>query len=99
MAIMKTLTVNGTTYEVVDGALRDSVANEYSSSATYAIGDYCLHDGTLHECTQAITVGEAWDENHWASVSVMEKVSDLQESFGELDISYDSVNKRIVFTL
>ena len=45
-------------------------AAEYSATATYAIGDYCTHDGKLYRCTTAITEPEAWTEAHWTETTV-----------------------------
>lgn len=46
-----------------------SVANEYSTSSTYALNDYCYYQGNLYRCTTAITSSEAWNSNHWIAVS------------------------------
>ena len=44
------------------------VAEEYSSSATYAIGDYCIYNNLFYRCTTAIATAEAWDSTHWVQV-------------------------------
>lgn len=61
-----------------DAALRASMAAAYSSSATYAVGDYCLKDGQLYECNTAITTAEAWTAAHWTAVTVGGELSDLK---------------------
>ena len=45
----------------------DAILNaaEYSAAQTYALDDYCTHDGKLYRCTTAITEAEAWTEAHW----------------------------------
>ena len=43
---------------------------EYSSAQTYALGDYCTHDGKLYRCTTAITEAEAWTVAHWTETTV-----------------------------
>lgn len=50
----------------------DAILNaaEYSETSTYALGDYCTHDGNLYRCTTAITEAEAWTEAHWTETSV-----------------------------
>lgn len=50
----------------------DAILNaaEYSEASTYALGDYCTHDGNLYRCTTAITEAEAWTEAHWTETSV-----------------------------
>lgn len=69
---------------VVDDSLRKSVAAEYSSSATYAVGDYCLHNGQLYECNTAISTAEAWTAAHWTAVTVGKEISGLKGDLGEL---------------
>lgn len=41
----------------------------YSLSATYAINDYVIYSSALYRCIVAITVAEAWNANHWASIN------------------------------
>ena len=56
------------------------VASEYSSSNTYAVGDYVYHSGTLYKCTTAITTAEAWTAAHWTAAKLAEDVGDLKSS-------------------
>lgn len=44
-------------------------ADGYDASRSYAVGDYCLRDGTLYRCTTA-TAGEAWNAAHWAATTL-----------------------------
>lgn len=44
-------------------------AGDYDAGKSYAVGDYCLHDGTLYRCTTA-TAGEAWNAAHWAATTL-----------------------------
>lgn len=50
--------------------LPDIVADEYSTSSTYAVGSYCLHDGKLYVCVSAVTTAGAWNSNKWEEVSI-----------------------------
>lgn len=46
------------------------IAPEYSKK-TYAVGDYCIHDGKFYVCKTAITgSGEAWTAAHWTETTV-----------------------------
>ena len=66
--IQKALNEN---WDKVDAAVKAlSSAAEYSAAQTYALGDYCTHDGKLYRCTTAITEAEAWTEAHWTETSV-----------------------------
>ena len=53
------------------------IASEYSSSKTYAVGDYVYHNGTLYKCTTAITTAEAWTSGHWAAAKLADDCSGL----------------------
>jgi hypothetical protein len=48
-----------------------SIAPAFSSSSTYAVGDYCTHEGLLYKCTTAVTTAGAWDSTKWTAVSAM----------------------------
>lgn len=54
------------------------IAQAYDSTATYAVGDYCIHDNVLYKCSTAISTAEAWTAAHWTAVVVMDEVSDLE---------------------
>ena len=60
-----------------DGAARGSLADAYSASSTYAVGDMVLKDGRLYECNTAISTAEAWTAAHWTAVTVSEKLADI----------------------
>lgn len=66
--------------EQVKGILNNIVADEYSSSATYAVGDYVLHDGKLYICKTAIATAEEWTAAHWTEVDISGEVKDLKSS-------------------
>jgi hypothetical protein len=50
------------------------VAEEYSSSTTYALGSYCIYNNLLYRCTTAITTAEAWNSNHWTQIVLADDV-------------------------
>ena len=57
-------------FEKLDAAVSTAQsADGYDASRSYAVGDYCLHDGTLYRCTTA-TAGEAWNAAHWAATTL-----------------------------
>lgn len=65
------------------------LASEYSSSKTYAVGDYCFHAGTLYECTTAITTAENWTAGHWTAAKLAEDTSELKTALdGLLETHY-----------
>lgn len=79
------------------GVLGDDIADQYSNSATYAVGDYVIHDNALYKCNTAITTAEAWTAAHWTAVALADEVqtntqaiadtaADLAQLAGEVGI-------------
>lgn len=56
---------------------QSAIADQYDSTATYAVGDYCIKDGFLYKCTTAIATAEAWTSGHWESTAVTEEFCDI----------------------
>ena len=52
-----------------------NIAEDYDDSTTYAVGAYCLHQGTLYKCTTAVSSPETFDPTKWSSVLVMDEVA------------------------
>lgn len=85
------------TTTVEDGAITNAklatsfvtpgTASAYSSSATYAVGDYVFHGGALYRCITAITTAEAWTAAHWTEVALGDDVSNLKSAMTQLDTS------------
>lgn len=67
-------------------------ANEYSSSATYAVGDYCSYEGKVYKCVTA-TASEAWTPSHWSATKI------LAEVFGKLDSNLGAANSGKFLTI
>ena len=63
-------------------------APTYSTSATYAVGDYVLYNSGLYECNTAITTAEAWTAAHWTAVKVGPELTDLKTAIFK-DVSID----------
>lgn len=60
------------------------VADAYSSSKTYKVGDYVLHNSNLYRCTTAITTAEAFTAAHWTQIVLANDVSDLKTDFNDI---------------
>jgi hypothetical protein len=61
----------------------NALAGAYDATATYAVGDLCIYDGILYECTTAITTAEAWDATHWKTSNFGDAVSDLNRQLSD----------------
>ena len=64
-----------------------NIADTYSSSSTYSIGEYCLYNNNLYMCTSAITVAEAWNSSHWLQVTIGEELYDKVDKIGGKGLS------------
>lgn len=58
-----------------------NLADEYSASKTYAVGDFVMHLDKLYRCKTAITTAEAWTAAHWEETSMGEETSALKSAF------------------
>ena len=70
-------TVLGAINEVAQGGGgggTDVIADDFDSTATYAVGDYCIYNGSLYKCTTAVTTAGDWDSSDWTETLVMDEV-------------------------
>ena len=68
-------TVIGAINEVAEGGGgMDVIAEDFDNTATYAVGDYCIYNGSLYKCTTAVTTAGDWDSSDWTETLVMDEV-------------------------
>ena len=70
-------TVLGAINEVAQGGGgggTDVIAEDFDSTATYAVGDYCIYGDSLYKCTTAVTTAGDWDSSDWTETLVMDEV-------------------------
>lgn len=65
------------------GTVKASIADDFSTSVNYAVGDFCYHLGTLYKCTTAHTAG-AWNAEHFTATQVGDEIGELKNTLGEL---------------
>ena len=53
------------------------IADTYSSSVPYNVGDQVIHEGNLYECTSRIAEAEQWTAEHWIQTNIGDKISDF----------------------
>lgn len=58
----------------------DLLADDYSTSKTYAVGDYVIYSGNLYRCTTAIATAESWTAAHWTQAQVGPDLNDLKSA-------------------
>lgn len=61
-------------------ALPNSVADLYSNTSTYSVGDTVMRGGLRYVCKTAITVAEEWTSSHWKSESVQTAMDSLSRT-------------------
>ena len=57
-------------------AFLNTVAEQYSSSQTYNVGDYVLYNWALYRCNTEISLGEAWTPAHWTAAELAADVAE-----------------------
>lgn len=50
--------------------LANLLAEAYSVTADYFVGEFCTYNSYVWECKTAISGGEAWNANHWIQLGV-----------------------------
>ena len=48
--------------------LANLLADTYSVTADYFVGEFCIYNSYVWECTTAISGGEAWNASHWTQL-------------------------------
>lgn len=64
------------------------LAPNYSTEATYTVGQHVIYSGNLYSCITAITTPEAWDATHWTQVQVGNEVSDLKSALTDVSAGF-----------
>lgn len=74
---LEAVKVNGVTQTITNKAIdinETKIADKYSDSSTYAVGDYCIYNNTLYICNTTISTAEAFDSTKWTEISVTSKI-------------------------
>ena len=69
-----------------------NLAPEFSTTSTYAVGDFCIYKDALYRCTTAITTPGAWSSSKWTAVKTMSEVKTLKTD------KLDSIDVAAVFS-
>lgn len=60
--------------DAIEDASGLNIAEEYDDTSTYAVDDYCVHEGLLYKCITAISTAESWTPAHWSRVYVTDEM-------------------------
>lgn len=69
-----------------------NITNEFSTSSTYAVGDYVIYERQLYQCTTAVTIAGSWNSTNWTQAVLGNDVGELKS---EVDISNDNIYKYV----
>lgn len=72
---------SGVSINDVTQGLEEVIAPAFSTSATYALGDYVMYNSKLYECTTAVTTAGAWNPANWTESKVMTSFAPIPSSF------------------
>ena len=67
-AVVKWQGSSSTRYAKKNYTIKLDDATNYSTTATYAVGDYAKYNGTVYICNTEISTAEAWNSAHWDEV-------------------------------
>lgn len=73
-----------TNAKLANSFITPGVAGAYSSSATYAVGDYVYYNKTLYRCITAITTAEPWTAAHWTAAVLGNDVGELRSGLSNV---------------
>ena len=66
--------------DAIEDASGKNIAEEYDDTSTYAVEDYCVHEGILYKCTTSIQTAEAWTPAHWTRCLITDEMSTSAET-------------------
>lgn len=64
---------------------KDGVADEFDSTKTYAVGEYCIYENKLYKCTAAITTGENFNSAKWEATTIGNVIAEIEKEVNELN--------------
>lgn len=65
------------------GSSNANIAPDYDATSTYAVGDWCIYNGTLYQCNTAIPIAEAFDPTHWTAKKVVDAFADIEDELND----------------
>lgn len=90
---------NAVVTEALDGkADIADLAPAYSTSGTYAVGDYVTYNGNVYRCTTAISTAEAWTPAHWTQVAIGTELTQYNGDLRQLSSSIAPVESSATAT-
>ena len=60
-------------------------ADEYDSTKTYSVGEYCIYEGVVYKCITPITSAEPWTVSHWFETNITDELLFQSERIENLE--------------
>lgn len=79
-----------------DLVLDGNQAEEYDSTATYAVKAIVKHNGKIYKCTTAVTTAEAFDSAKWTETTLGEAIENA--GGGAEDVGLSVVDGKLCIT-
>ncbi len=83
--------INATNLNKIESGINslDEIINAtaYSTSSTYAVGDYCFYSSKLYKCITAVTSTEAFDSNKWEETNILDELNNIRDEQAVEDIT------------
>lgn len=77
---------------VLTAPIPDYISDAYDNTATYAVGDYCIHENTLYRCITAISSPEEWTAAHWTATTMAAENTEIKSSLSANYVFGNQVN-------
>jgi hypothetical protein len=75
-----------------------TIAKSYDSTSTYNVGDFCIYNGYLYKCIEAITTPENFNINHWENTKVTDEFKNIDTGIVTLAKTLTAGSTTISFT-
>ena len=89
--------INATNLNKMETGIADAngaiAVSTYSTSGTYAVGDYVIYNNILYKCKTAITEGEAFNGSKWQQIKIAEEINNTGVSVSTTEPSGNNKNK------
>lgn len=79
--LQNTVSTQGTTIETKFNSV--AIADAYSGSSTYSVGDVVTYNGNRYKCHTAVTTGEPFDADKWTAEDVETVLSELNSNLND----------------
>lgn len=73
-----------TVADEIGTGVTNSIAQDFSTSKTYAVGDYVVFEQNLYRCIAAVETAGAWNASKWTAAILADDVDALNADFTTL---------------